>query len=93
MENISTVGADKPATPNGLVHEEVTKSTSTAMANLSSNSGADQTRNSPAQADRETHPQKGSLAEFIQDVQPQVFCKSVRPLGQMISNTELTQLA
>jgi hypothetical protein len=70
MENISTVDVDMPATANGPAHQEVTKCASTAMADLSPNSVADQTRMSPTQPEEETHPQNGLSADFLQDVQP-----------------------
>lgn len=64
------VPASMAATPNGLVHEDITSSTSTAVVDLSPYSTAEQTRITPTQTDNQTYPKRGLSADFIQDFQP-----------------------
>lgn len=70
MEDISVIRANMPANPNGLGHEVVTSSTSIAMIDLPLSTTAGQTQMPPTQADSQTHLQRGSSADFVQDIQP-----------------------
>jgi hypothetical protein len=69
-QDISVFGANIPATSDGLVIEEVTESTSAAMASRPRNSTADQVRMSPTQGDDQTHLKGDSSTDVVQGSQP-----------------------